>query len=398
MNEESLLNQIMSKNKEDELASLNIADFVNRLFSGLNKREQEVLLSRFGLGGFPKETLEAIGKKHQLTRERIRQIETTSIAKLKKLGVADQVLARLGQAISEILEEHAGTIDKDYLKEILFELSHGRENLGREAHDRYVDFVTAKLLDSHFEEVKNSDHFNSFLKLKFREVDHMEQVAEELLAKVREMKTLLNTEDLIAMAKGLDAYKQNQDKFKAPGNLNLRLPLEKVIDGFSDGIYENRSVYNMLRSLSDLQQNKFKQWGASDWREVNPKTINDKIYMVLKSDGKPMYYGDIAKRIAEMGFDAKGVNVATTHNELILDDKYILVGRGLYGLREWGYQSGTVADIIASILEKQSPLTKEDIIKNVLQQRIVKQTTINLALMNKNRFRKLDGGVYEPVV
>ena len=104
-----------------------------------------------------------------------------------------------------------------------------------------------------------------------------------------------------------------------------------------------------------------------------------------------MYYGDIAKKIAEMGFDAKDVNVATTHNELILDDKYVLVGRGLYGLKEWGYQSGTVTEVISAILTELGPLTKEEIVEKVSKQRLVKQTTVNLALMNKLRFRKNDG-------
>ena len=112
------------------------------------------------------------------------------------------------------------------------------------------------------------------------------------------------------------------------------------------------TITNLQAQSTDIEQNKFGDWGHSEWRDVKPKTINDKIYLVLKNNGKPMHYQDIGKMINETGFDGKSVNTATVHNELILDDKYVLVGRGLYALKEWGYTKGTVADIIADILEK----------------------------------------------
>ena len=51
-------------------------------------------------------------------------------------------------------------------------------------------------------------------------------------------------------------------------------------------------------------------------------------------------------------FFNKKAHVATTHNELIKDPRFVLVGRGLYALAEWGYMSGVVRDVIKKILEK----------------------------------------------
>jgi hypothetical protein len=180
-----------------------------------------------------------------------------------------------------------------------------------------------------------------------------------------------------------------------PANQDLAKHLQSVLPEYSDKVWPHRVVYGLIKAVKKLDQNKFGQWGHSSWREVLPKTINDKIYLVLKDHGKPMYYGDIAKRISELGFDTKNVNTATTHNELILDDKYVLVGRGMYGLKEWGYQNGTVADVVESILKASAqPLSKEELTEAVMKQRLVKQTTVNLALMNKSRFKKTTDGKY----
>jgi hypothetical protein len=89
------------------------------------------------------------------------------------------------------------------------------------------------------------------------------------------------------------------------------------------------------------------------------------------------------------------VHVATVHNELIKDTRFVLVGRGLYALAEWGYQPGVVKEIISKVLkESKKPLTKEEIVEKVLGQRFVKENTVALNLQDKNRFVKDDKGMY----
>ena len=99
--------------------------------------------------------------------------------------------------------------------------------------------------------------------------------------------------------------------------------------------------------------------------------------------------------VNEIAFDKKIANAATVHNELILDNKYVLIGRGLYTLREWGYAEGTVGDIVANILKNTGgAMHRDKIVDEVLNQRKVKRTTIILALMNKDKFDRLKGGMY----
>jgi RNA polymerase primary sigma factor len=51
---------------------------------GLTPREQHILRMRFGIGGAAEHTLEEIGKKFGVTRERIRQIEAKALEKLQQ--------------------------------------------------------------------------------------------------------------------------------------------------------------------------------------------------------------------------------------------------------------------------------------------------------------------------
>jgi len=128
----------------------------------------------------------------------------------------------------------------------------------------------------------------------------------------------------------------------------------------------------------------------SSWGSVVPKRMNDKIYLVLKRHGKPMHFNEITKKINEVKFDSRKAYPPTVHNELILNKKYVLVGRGIYALKEWGYQPGVVANVLEQILkDEKEPITREELVKRVLEQRIVKKNTIHLALTNKDRFRKL---------
>ncbi len=395
MRDESILNTIISDNQIKDLSNFNVVEAVMVLLEQLNKREQDVLKRRFGLLGETQETLESIGQRHKLTRERIRQIESGGVNKIKKGAELEARLGRLRQIVAQLAEEHGGLMSKRYLFNILSSLAQAQGE-AEVNHEPYFEFVLSRLFNDHFDEVNNSKYFDSFYKLKYQGLEHLEALADELLEAVKQSKKLMATEELINLAKQLKTYQSNQSKFTAPNNFEVKDILSSAVSDYSDAIYDNRVVYALLEAMSEVAKNKYGHWGHKDWREINPKTINDKIYLVLKKHGQPMYYGDIAKNIAEMSFDGKKVNTATTHNELILDDKYVLVGRGLYGLKEWGYKEGTVADVIEGILrEAGEPLTKDEITKRVLDQRMVKQTTVNLALMNKNRFERAREGKYK---
>jgi hypothetical protein len=86
----------------------------------------------------------------------------------------------------------------------------------------------------------------------------------------------------------------------------------------------------------------------------------------------------------------KKAHKATTHNELIKDDRFVLVGRGYYALSEWGYKPGPVVVVIERILKDKGPLTREQIIEEVGKERFVKTNTVLVNLQDSKFVKKGD--------
>ncbi|EKE15585.1 MAG: hypothetical protein ACD_11C00130G0002, partial [uncultured bacterium] len=154
-----------------------------------------------------------------------------------------------------------------------------------------------------------------------------------------------------------------------------------------------KKLADFLAVSKEIKKNTFEKWGLSKWKEVNPKGTRDKAYLILKENGKPMHFKDIAEEIDKSGLNKKKTHPQTVHNELIKDGKFVLVGRGIYALAEWGYEKGTVKDVLETILEKSSEkMTREEIIKEVMKVRQVKKSTIIINL--NNYFKKTKEGKY----
>jgi hypothetical protein len=218
----------------------------------------------------------------------------------------------------------------------------------------------------------------------------LEELAITLVKEISDLKEVVKTKEAFDVITKTDAYGKHKDKLDVPSDIDVSTYWKGALfDENKDLINSNKILYSLLVAVREIEQNKFGFWGAYNSEEIAPKTINHKIYLVLKNEGKPLHFVDIAKRINEVSFDHKTANPATVHNELILDPKYVLIGRGIYGLKEWGYKEGVVADVIRDILKEHGPLTKEQIIEKVLANRMVKKTTVNLALMDKNVFEKV---------
>lgn len=393
----SILDQIINYQKAEEVANLDAVEIINDLFNELSEREKDVLMRRYGLNNGSKETLEGIGSVHHLTRERIRQIETVSIKKLQQLKNLDNYVKNLKRIIYQLLEEHGGLMEKNYLLDILASFSSNGFKTDQQIqakHKNYLNFLITKLLHSEFEEILNSKYFLESYKLKFQELAHLEELVEELLQKISEIKKILATNEVIDLIINLDSYRQHEEKLATKNTLDIANVLKfELFEENPELINKNKTLYTILRAAKKIEQNKFGYWGVYNWREIKPKTINDKIYLVLKHSNEPLHFEQIADQINKIGFDGKKANAATVHNELILDGKYVLVGRGLYGLKEWGFKKGTVADVIEEIFQEANnqALTRDEIIVQVMKKRFVKKATIILALMNRDKFSKADG-------
>ncbi len=341
---ENLLAEMIKDKKSEELNRLDGITIVSSLFSELLDREKDILSRRFGLKGDKSETLEKIGSLHKLTRERVRQIEAASIKKIKKLETLEESVSSLRSVVENLLNEHGGLIRRDYLLDILTVISLEVNGKGeneeitearRQSCRNHFNFLISKLMNDDLELVENSDHFNASFKKKNTEVSHLEELSADLLTKVDGLKKTFTTDEILQLLKKLEAYGKHEEKL-AGGNSDIADVFKSsVFPDKAETINENKILYSLMQALKNLEQNKYGEWGIADWGEIKPKTVNDKIYLILKHAGDALHFTEIAKKINEMKFDKKTANAATVHNELILDDRYVLVNRGTYGLKEW---------------------------------------------------------------
>ena len=393
----TIVNKIINKTREKS-EGINAMNIVNTIFSDLNDREKDVLDKRFGLKENKKETLASLGNVHKLTRERIRQIEEASIKKIQEIKELEDHIISLRETITQLLEEHGGLMEKEYLLNTLANLlsNSSEKKLDKEVYKNNFNFLISKFLNNDIEETKNLKHFKNSYKIKHSSLNHLEEIAEDLINKIHSERKMLETKELIEFMASRKIYHKYEEKVKTINNLDItKIFKEELLEEPTNTINDNKTLYSMIIALEKLEQNKFGHWGGHDWKEIKPKTINDKIYLVLKYYDKAMHFTEIAEKINEIKFDKKIANAATIHNELILDNKYILVGRGIYKLRESSNEKiinedGTVIDVIGEVLKKsKKSLSEGEIIKQVLAKRMVKKGLIISALKNKDIIKKV---------
>lgn len=354
--------------------------FVN-LLAKLSEREQDVLKKRYQLTSDLSDavTLQSIGNAYKITRERVRQIERDAINKMIKFAKDKEFAAELKQledALVHQLERHGGLADEAVLLENFVKQSHPLDTLHVNAYLFTLDhlFDTVERVDGH-------EYFCRVWKLKAIEMEHAADLIERLENHLVEKNKLHSEDEILRAAKELlpEALEKALEKMLAK---HPDLNLEKLLHSY-------------LTASSRVAKNILEQWGLSDWPNVCPKKLSDKIKLVFEKIKKPLHFNDIAAHIHASLFDKKMISPATIHNELIANGEFVLVGRGLYAMKDWGYQSGTVADVVTAILiEANGPLSKEEIYKKVIAQRQVNPSTIYLALLNKDKFVKMGEGKY----
>jgi DNA-directed RNA polymerase delta subunit len=325
-------------------------DLAGEILANLPQRSQEIIKKRFGLDSGKVETLEKIGNDYQITRERVRQIISDSIKKISKLSDADAFKTAEERIVLEI-SKRDGIISQEHLFEKLAS--------GSPKEERAIVFFALCL--NRIIEVENRELLRKSWSLSMDVLDEVEEFSE--------------------IAKNVFSLS------KVP--LNDAEVVEKIMQEHK-GITKNQ-VLSFLSVLSEISKNKFDKWGFSHWMEINPKGTRERIYLILKEKNKPLHFTQIAKSIDETGIGKRKSHPQTVHNELIKDDRFVLIGRGTYALSEWGYVPGTIKDVIGDILRKSGkPMTKDEILEEISKSRQVKKTTVMINLNNKKEFAKQD--------
>lgn len=342
-------------------SKLNLTDIIEEMFLVLTNKEKDVIVQRFSLDDKPRRTLESIGQKFSVTRERIRQIEKIALGKLRRTASTTR-LAVVSDLADKIIDEHGGVLlEKTLVSKILMAIS----------SDSQVDAHIIKLalsINSTVVKSEKTNIFSPFWRLKTVGLDLINSINSSGVKILKKKDEVMSKDKLV---------------------IQIRQALDNKLESYSDPMIV--SCLEIDKRIKGVEEG----FGLMTWRHINPRSIRDKAYIVLKREKSPLHFVEIANKISEAGFDKKVVTTQAVHNELIRYDQFVLVGRGLYALKEQGYTRGTVADVIESLLSENSPLTKQEIIDGVLRQRHVKKGTISLNLQKNPHFVRVGRAVYE---
>ncbi len=339
-----------------------LVEVFKKVLNSLWEKEQNVISRRIGLS-WERETLQWIGNSFHpnITRERVRQIEDSWIKKMGRIIKATDLTVIQDKA-REVIELHSWLITRDKLiNTIIQEL---------ELKNSINSYILEIVIQADYDIIKSKPKwwartYFSIPSIGKKEVDSIHLETVKIL---KRKKDVMDKETLYNMVK--------ETLSNSIKDINIVL-IDNVLDVFEDIVKWEETLI-----------------GLASWKILNPKTLKDKAVYVLKKEKVPMHFVDISNKITEYLWDKVKVN--TIHNELIRNTDFVLIGRWIYALKEWGFVPGTVIDVIAEVLQKRAePMTTEDIIKEVLKVRDVKKTTIYMNLQNKKVIERVWRNYYQ---
>lgn len=325
------------------------------LLGVLPERARDVLIKRYGLGADGETfTLEAIGQSYGITRERVRQIENYGIQSIQKSEEYKKHFD-LFIEIQKLIDQLGGGLIAEHV--FLDEMTN--DPIVR----NHLYFLL--VVGDPFYRGKENPQYNHRWYTERKVADAVEKALRNVHQGL-ERDELISEHDMLA---------------------RFRAELMEIAEKHGDDVLKR-----WLMISKQIAQNPLGDWGPADSPNVRVKGVRDYAYLAVKRHGSPMHFREVAGSINKLfGHDA---HVATTHNELIKDQRFVLVGRGLYALTEWGYTAGVVKEVLREILAKEGPLTREEIIDKVRKERYVKDNTIVVNLQDANLFRRLANGAY----
>lgn len=325
------------------------------LLAVLPERARDVLEKRYGLRADGETyTLESIGQSYGITRERVRQIENYGIQSIQKSEEYKKNY-ELFIEIQKLIDQLGGGV----IAEHVF-----LETLTNDPVVRNHLYFLLVVGDP-FYRGKESPHYAHRWYTE-------RKVAESVESALQNVYQGLNRDELVSEQEILNRF---------------RTELAGIADKHNEDVLKR-----WLMISKKIGSNPLGDWGHADSPNVRVKGIRDYAYLAVKRHGSPMHFREVAEVIRQL-FNHKA-HVATTHNELIKDQRFVLVGRGLYALTEWGYTAGVVKDVLREILSQEGPLSREELIDKVRKERYVKDNTIIVNLQDTNLFKRLSNGTY----
>lgn len=347
--------------------SKNLSTSINKIVTSLMRdvipRNRDIISRRFGLKNGKKETLESIGQSYGITRERVRQIEEFTLKQLSKLSSNNSEVTNYVGWAGDFIGSNGGVVkEKDLFKAFSGNDSDSSSNAA---------LLFILVVDGNLIRFPENEELSSLWSSNPQLLDAFKNTTFSLVKSLEKNSKVISYDDLYAFAK------------------------KNSVPNFAGGELTKSHIDTCLAVSKSLSQNVFNEIGLISWPDVKPRGVKDKAYLVLKKANSPKHFVEIAKLINEVGFSKRKANIQTVHNELIKDGRFVLVGRGMYALSEWGYSSGTVKDVLVDILKRsQKPIPKASLVAKVMDARMVKENTVLLNLQDSKTFTKKEDGAY----
>ncbi|TVP63461.1 MAG: hypothetical protein EA343_08100 [Nodularia sp. (in: Bacteria)] len=349
----------------------NLANFTNR--------ERDVIMLRFGLLNGHTCSLTEIGCIFDVTRERVRQIESKAKKKLNKVN-KKSFLLKIRQIAIEALRS-AGCINniEEWCEDIaqIYPRSQILGNLEVSVLDCLVlEDMEADVLDCLID-LQVKIHVPSFILwiIDFIPEIHSIQISAEQFFYIAPFTNQVFENIQVRL---IEFWKEQ--RFSDRSQLNeIILPLlpEEITN------YE-QATNTLIKACCNepipgiLSK---KQWNLSDYA-----------YYVIYEAGKALHFSEIGQRIKQLKPDWKADNLKRAAQGLV--DRHpdiIRSGSGTYGLREWGtMEYGHFREVLLDYLSKQSlPVDPEDIYIDLSQSYVVTRPTVTMNLsFHPNLFKK----------
>ena len=352
--------------------SVGTKSFVNRMLSCLPDGERTIILDRYGLWDGTGETLQEIGNRMRLTRERIRQIEARGLNRLRTILGAPVITGFVRTKLERRLDFQAA--------ETFGVLSEGE--------------VLAVLGDDcTVEEAR---------------------LAVALLADLCDMKHRLLSESFIQVEEGVYATSRSWADAYDRALALVKQALEASATPLSgEGLVEavacaasppeTQDVSGLVRRLLSLSPTLARLPGghiflAGRTRTAGRSETADRTEAALSALGRPAHVTELVEKLAEMFPEGGGLGEGYVRNALAADrQRFVLVRKGTYGLTAWGLKkSPHVKDKLVELLSgQQEPLPYWYLRDQTLNTCNCKKAFVRMSLnLNTKLFKRFEGDRY----
>jgi hypothetical protein len=345
--------------------------FVNEILARLPERQRDVIADRFGLWDGIAETLQDIGDKLGVTRERIRQIEAKGLARLHRMSrdqaVRGFIIGKVSRYLASAPERTCGLLTEDEaLGTLADDCSLEQAAIGA-SFLQDLDAPGESLFGRHLVEAEPGVYcMNGKVAAEYKFLRELIELALQRHQKPVSEQTL--RDDLAASS------------------------AEKPTDRQAALL---RRLLTISPSVVRLRNGTI---AFSTWTEFRRHDATSLAQATLRLLGRQAHFREITERIGALFPDAGPVNERSVHNALVQNQrKFVWVAPGTYGLVAWGLKRPPfIKDRLMELLsESRYPLPLWYLNQKVLEVCNCKEASVRMTLdLNPSLFRKFEGDQY----